>query len=44
MATCKATNGEYECGLISLKNGLCEKHYIEKTNGKPIFENKCIEG
>ena len=44
MTTCKAKNGIFECGLLPLKNGLCEKHFLEKTNGKPIFEKKCLEG
>ncbi|MDA9673885.1 hypothetical protein N9T73_00110 [bacterium] len=27
MATCQAKNGDFECGLIPLKDGLCDQHY-----------------
>ena len=44
MAICKAKTGNFECGLIPLKEGLCEKHYLEMTDGKPIYEQDCSTG
>lgn len=43
MSTCQAKNGEYKCGLLPLKDGLCEQHYNEKTGGKSINEELCID-
>lgn len=41
---CKAMNGKFECGLLPLRDGLCEKHYLEMTNGNPIYERDCSTG
>ncbi len=40
MSTCQAKVGEFTCGLLPLKDGLCEQHYHQASGGKPIQE-KC---
>ena len=39
MSTCKIKdkNG-YQCGFISLKDGLCSNHYNELNPGKQVFQ------
>ena len=44
MSTCQAKVGEYNCGLLPLRDGLCEKHYSELNNGNPVNEQQCIDG
>ena len=34
MTTCQARNGEFECGLLPLKDGLCEQHYRMFNNNE----------
>ena len=34
MSTCKARNGEFECGLLPLKDGFCEQHYRMFNNNE----------
>ena len=34
MSTCQAKNGEFECGLLPLKDGLCEQHYRMYNNNE----------
>lgn len=38
MTTCHAKNGEFECGLIPLKDGLCEHHYKIFNNNKSVMK------
>jgi len=44
MSTCQAKVGDFNCGLLPLKDGLCEKHYGELNNGKPVDDKICIDG
>lgn len=41
MSTCKAKVGEFTCGLLPLKNGLCEQHYKEVSGESSIQPAKC---
>lgn len=34
MACCSGMNGEFKCGLIPLKDGLCEYHYRIMNNNE----------
>ena len=42
MSTCKAKIGEYTCGLLPLRDGLCEQHF-KQTNGDKPVEEKCSQ-
>lgn len=41
MSTCKAKMGEFTCGLLPLKDGLCEQHYKEITGEKSVQPENC---
>jgi hypothetical protein len=44
MSTCKAKIGSFNCGLLPLKDGLCEKHYSELNSGQSVNDKICIDG
>ena len=41
MSTCKAKVGEFTCGLLPLKDGLCEQHYKDVTGDQSIQPANC---
>jgi len=41
MSTCKAKMGEFSCGLLPLKDGLCEQHYKAITGEKSVQPENC---
>ena len=42
MSTCKAKIGEYSCGLLPLRDGLCDQHFKQLHGNKPV-EEKCSQ-
>ena len=42
MSTCKAKIGEYTCGLLPLRDGLCDQHF-KQLRGEQPEEETCSQ-